>query len=66
MKAEEIRGLSDAELVSRVAALEEERFRLRFRGATEALADPLRLRSIRRDIARLKTVQRERQLAAGR
>ena len=66
MKAEEIRGLSDTELVSRVAALEEERFRLRFRGATEALADPLRLRSIRRDIARLKTVQRERQLAAGR
>ena len=66
MKAEEIRGLTDAELVSRVASLEEERFRLRFRGATEALADPLRLRSIRRDIARLKTVQRERQLAAGR
>ena len=66
MKAEEIRGYTDAELVSRVAALEEERFRLRFRGATEALADPLRLRSIRRDIARLKTVQRERQLAAGR
>ncbi len=66
MKAEEIRGLTDAELVSRVAALEEERFRLRFRGATEALSDPLRLRSIRRDIARLKTVQRERQLAAGR
>ena len=66
MKAEEIRGFTDAELVSRVAALEEERFRLRFRGATEALSDPLRLRSIRRDIARLKTVQRERQLAAGR
>jgi large subunit ribosomal protein L29 len=66
MKAEEIRGYTDAELASRVAALEEERFRLRFRGATEALADPLRLRSIRRDIARLKTVQRERQLAAGR
>jgi len=63
MKAEEIRGLSDAELTARVAALEEERFRLRFRSATEALEQPLRLRSIRRDIARLKTVQRERQLA---
>ena len=63
MKAEEIRGLADDELVTRIAALEEERFRLRFRSGTEALEEPLRLRSIRRDIARLKTVQRERQLA---
>ncbi|WP_439642308.1 50S ribosomal protein L29 [Gemmatimonas sp.] len=62
MKAEEIRGLADDELVSRIADLEEERFRLRFRSGTEALEEPLRLRSIRRDIARLKTVQRERQL----
>jgi large subunit ribosomal protein L29 len=66
MRADEIRALADAELAARVAALEEERFRLRFRGATEALEQPLRLRSIRRDIARLKTVQRERQLASGR
>jgi large subunit ribosomal protein L29 len=64
MKAEEIRGLADDELVTRVQELEEERFRLRFRSGTEALEEPLRLRSIRRDIARLKTVQRERQLAA--
>ncbi|BAH37923.1 MAG TPA: 50S ribosomal protein L29 [Gemmatimonas aurantiaca] len=64
MKAEEIRGLADDELVARVLELEEERFRLRFRSGTEALEEPLRLRSIRRDIARLKTVQRERQLAA--
>ncbi|HEY0928706.1 MAG TPA: 50S ribosomal protein L29 [Gemmatimonas sp.] len=64
MKAEEIRGLADDELVTRISELEEERFRLRFRSGTEALEEPLRLRSIRRDIARLKTVQRERQLAA--
>ena len=51
MKAEEIRGLADDELVSRIAELEEERFRLRFRSGTEALEEPLRLRSIRRDIA---------------
>jgi large subunit ribosomal protein L29 len=63
MKAEEIRGLADDVLVTRIAELEEERFRLRFRSGTEALEEPLRLRSIRRDIARLKTVQRERQLA---
>jgi len=66
MKAEEIRALADDELVSRIRELEEERFRLRFRSGTEALEEPLRLRSIRRDIARLKTVQRERQLAASR
>jgi large subunit ribosomal protein L29 len=63
MKSEEIRSLADDELTARIAGLEEERFRLKFRSATEALEEPLRLRSIRRDIARLKTVQRERQLA---
>ncbi len=64
MKAEEIRRLADDELIGRIAELEEERFRLRFRSGTEALEEPLRLRSIRRDIARLKTVQRERRLVA--
>ena len=66
MRADEIRALADAEVAARLASLEEERFRLRFRSGTEALEQPLRLRSIRRDIARLKTVQRERQLASGR
>jgi large subunit ribosomal protein L29 len=64
MKLDEIRALSDADLRARVTELEEERFRLRFRGATETLEDPLRLRTIRRDIARLLTVRRERELAA--
>jgi large subunit ribosomal protein L29 len=64
MKAEEIREMSDADIRTRIAEMEEERFRLKFRSATETLEDPLRLRTIRRDIARLKTVQRERELAA--
>ncbi len=64
MRAEEIREMSDADIHARVAELEEERFRLRFRAATEPLENPLRLRTIRRDIARLKTILRERQLAA--
>jgi large subunit ribosomal protein L29 len=64
MKAEEIREMSDADIRTRVAEMEEERFRLKFRSATETLEDPLRLRTIRRDIARLKTIQRERELAA--
>jgi len=64
MRAEEIRELTEPELRSRIEELEEERFRLRFRGATEPLEEPLRLRVIRKDIARLQTVLREKQLAA--
>jgi large subunit ribosomal protein L29 len=59
MKPAQIRELSPDEMQARISELEEERFRLRFRSATEALNDPLRLRVIRRDIARLKTVLRE-------
>ena len=64
MRAEEIREMSDEEIRSRIAELEEERFRLRFRSATETLEDPLRFRVIRKDIARMKTILRERQIAA--
>ena len=64
MRAEEIREMSDDEIRGRIAELEEERFRLRFRSATETLEDPLRFRVIRKDIARLKTILRERQIAA--
>lgn len=66
MKAEEIRALDGSELTARIAQMEEERFRLKFRSATEALEEPLRLRSIRKDIARLRTVQRERALGIAR
>ena len=61
IRAEEIRELSVDEIKARVAELEEERFRLRFRSATETLENPLRLRTIRKDIARLKTVLTEKQ-----
>jgi large subunit ribosomal protein L29 len=68
MKAQQIRDLGAAEIAARIQELEEERFRLRFRRATEPLEDPLRLRVIRKDIARLKTVLREKAAgaAAGR
>jgi large subunit ribosomal protein L29 len=64
MKAEEIRQLSEQDLRAKVTELEEERFRLKFRSATEQLEQPLRLRTIRRDIARLQTILRERELGA--
>jgi large subunit ribosomal protein L29 len=62
MRAEEIRELTVAEVQGRILELQEERFRLRFRAATETLEDPLRLRVIRKDIARMQTVLREREL----
>ena len=63
MRAEEIREMSNDDIIARVKDLEEEQFRLRFRSATEPLEDPLRLRVIRRDLARLKTVLREQHTA---
>jgi large subunit ribosomal protein L29 len=65
LTAVEIREWTDADIRARVGELEEERFRLRFRSATEALEDALRLRWLRRDIARLKTVLRERERGVG-
>jgi large subunit ribosomal protein L29 len=63
MLARDIRDLSETEITGRIRELEEERFRLRFRSATETLEDPLRLRVIRKDIARLQTVLREKRSA---
>ena len=65
MKASEVRELTAEDIRARIAELEEERFRLKFRAATETLEDPLQLRFIRRDIARRHTGLRERDLAAG-
>ena len=59
MKPTQIRELSPEEIATRIAELERERFNLRFRGGTQPLEDPLRLRVIRKDVARLKSVLRE-------
>jgi large subunit ribosomal protein L29 len=61
-----MREMSLEDIAARIRELEEERFRLRFRSATEPLEDPLRLRWIRKDIARLKTILRERELESAR
>lgn len=62
MKASEIRNMTDDELSRKVDELKEELFNLRFRNATGQLDNPLRLREVRREIARVKTIQREREL----
>ena len=63
MKADEIRDFDDQQLRIRIGELQEERFRLRFRSATMELENPNVIRQIRRDIARMKTILRERELA---
>ncbi len=56
----QVRELQDGELQEELTRLEEAQFRLRFRSATEAIDNPLQFRVIRRNIARIKTVLRER------
>ncbi|HET7273572.1 MAG TPA: 50S ribosomal protein L29 [Longimicrobiaceae bacterium] len=64
MKSADIRELTTDEIEARVEQLEEELFRLRFRSATMELENPMLLRTLRRDVARLKTVLREQQPAS--
>ncbi len=64
MKARELAGLTDGELARRLEELEEEAFNLRFQRAAGEGVKAGRLRQIRREIARIKTVQRQRQLQA--
>lgn len=64
MKVNEIRNLSTAELTEKVAGLKEELFNLRFQLATGQLENPMRIREVKKTIARIKTVQREEELKA--
>jgi large subunit ribosomal protein L29 len=63
LKPDTLRQRKTEELEQQLAALVDERFRLGFRRATEALENPLRLRTIRKDIARVRTILRERKPA---
>ena len=63
MKANEVRTFDDADLRQRVDDLREEMFNLRFQYATRQLTNHARLRIVRRDIARIQTVMRQRELA---
>jgi large subunit ribosomal protein L29 len=56
----EIRNLSDPELEVRTRELEEELFMLQLRRSTSQLENPMRLRAVRRDLARCRTIRRER------
>ncbi|RDV83371.1 50S ribosomal protein L29 [Ammonifex thiophilus] len=66
MKIKEIRDLSNEEIEEKIRASKEELFRLRFQLATGQLDNPMRIREVKRRIARLKTVLRERELKIDR
>lgn len=64
MKAKDIRDMSAGELDQKVVGLKEELFNLRFQMATGQLENPKRISEIKKTIARIKTIQRERELKA--
>ena len=64
MKAAELRALSDAELKARLDETYQELFNLRLQLATRQLTNVRRIAEVRKDIARIKTLLRERELAS--
>jgi len=62
MKAHEIRALTTEEIQARLEEAYQELFNLRFQMATRQLKDPNRITEVKRDIARMKTILREREL----
>lgn len=62
MRADELRNLTEAELEQRAREFKEELFNLRFQHATAQLDNPMRIKEVKRIIARIKTILREREL----
>jgi large subunit ribosomal protein L29 len=66
MKANELREKSMAELTQELQELKNELFKLRFQHATNQLDNPIKLKNVKKDIARVKTVIREMELGIKR
>ena len=66
MKVNEIRQMTDQELNQELLDLKNELFNLRFQLATGQLDNPMRIKAVRKDIARVKTIIRERELGIGK
>lgn len=64
MKADEIRDMTASERNEQLKSLKEELFNLRFQHATGQLENPMRIREVKKDIARIKTIQRAEEIAA--
>jgi large subunit ribosomal protein L29 len=63
VKSADVRELSVEEITNKMSEAQEELFRLRFRGATQQIENPALIKSLRRDIARMRTILRERETA---
>lgn len=63
MKPAEYRGMGDEQLTMTLAEVTKNLFHLRFQSATERLETPSEIKKARKDLARIKTIQRERELA---
>jgi large subunit ribosomal protein L29 len=63
VKISEMRGKDSRELKLEMQSMRKELFEMRFRAAAEEISDTARFRSLRRDIARIQTVLREREMA---
>jgi large subunit ribosomal protein L29 len=66
MRPDEIRELADVDIERTIEELSDALFELRMKSAYEDMENPMRVRQIRRDLARLKTIRRERELKAAR
>lgn len=62
MKVTKIREMSQTDLEQKLVELKDELFNLRFRSVTGQLDNPMRIRQVRKSIARIKTILREREL----
>lgn len=64
MKTKDLVFLTESELGTKLTELKAELFNLRFQLAVNQLDNPTRIKAVKKDIARIKTIQRQRQLAA--
>ena len=64
MKAKDFKGMTANELTTKIAELKAELFNLRFQMATGQCENPMKIREVKKSIARIKTIQRERELQA--
>lgn len=64
MKASDLREMTDEELKSKEEELRNELFNLRFQAASGQIENPMRIRSVRKEIARIKTILNEKELAS--
>ena len=62
MKVKDIRDMSNTELEQKIVTLKDELFNLRFQLATGQLENPMRIHEVKKTIARVKTIQREREM----